>query len=90
MMGSTPTLLIMDEPTAALGVRETAEVYELMRRCRDGGAAILLISHDMEEVFEVTDRITVMRLGRTVTTLDKADVTSDQIVGLITGSIESL
>lgn len=90
MMGSTPSLLIMDEPTAALGVRETAEIFQLMRQCRDEGAAILLISHDMEEVFEVADRITVLRLGESVLTVDREHVTTDQIVGLITGSIDTL
>lgn len=87
MMGRTPSLLMMDEPTAALGVRETAEVFQLMEHCKNDGASILLISHDMEEVFAVADRITVLRLGRSIITVNVKDVTSDQIVGLITGAL---
>lgn len=88
MMGRTPSLLMMDEPTAALGVRETAEVFQLMQRCKDDGASILLISHDMDEVFAAADHITVLRLGKAIITVNRRDVTSDQIVGLITGAID--
>ena len=80
----------MDEPTAALGVRETKEIYDLMFRCRDEGAAVMLISHNMEDVFKVSDRITVLRLGETVAQVKKEEVNSTQIVGLITGAIEHL
>ena len=90
LCSKNPQLLIMDEPTAALGVRETAEIYDLMFRCRDDGATVLLISHNMEDVFRVSDRITVLRLGETVAQVRKDEVDSTQIVGLITGAIEHL
>ncbi len=90
LSGENPRLLIMDEPTAALGVKETEEVYQLMFRSRDTGAVVLLISHNMADVFRVADRITVLRLGRTVAQVRKNDVTSTQIVGLITGAIDAL
>lgn len=90
LCSANPKLLIMDEPTAALGVRETKEIYDLMFKCRDEGASVLLISHNMEDVFKVADRITVLRLGETVAQVMKKDVDSTQIVGLITGAIEHL
>jgi D-xylose transport system ATP-binding protein len=80
-------VLMMDEPTAALGVRETAQVMQMMTNCRDEGAAIMLISHNMEDVFRLADRITVLRLGSSLLTVDKKDVTPDEIVGLITGGL---
>lgn len=83
-------VLIMDEPTAALGVSETATVKALMKRFRDAGAAILLISHNMEDVFELADKITVMRLGNSITTVHTKDVTPEQIVGLITGAVNNV
>lgn len=88
MMGTTPKVLIMDEPTAALGVGESKEIYRLMQVCRDEGAAIILISHDMAEVMEVSDRITVMRLGETIAHLKTSETDGREIVGLITGAIE--
>jgi len=88
MMGSTPKVLIMDEPTAALGVGESKEVYRLMKTCRDEGAAIILISHDMVEVMEVSDRITVMRLGETIKHLKTSETDGREIVGLITGAVD--
>jgi simple sugar transport system ATP-binding protein len=88
--GAVPKLLIMDEPTAALGVRETEEILDLMYKCRNEGAAVLLISHNMEQVFRVADTITVLRLGQTVAQVRRDEVTSTQIVGLITGAIEKL
>ena len=90
LSGENPRLLIMDEPTAALGVKETKEIYQLMFRSRDTGAGVLLISHNMEDVFRVADCITVLRLGKTVAQVRREDVTSTQIVGLITGAIEHL
>lgn len=88
MMGDAPKVLIMDEPTAALGVKESKEVYRLMEACRDEGTAVLFISHDMVEVMEVSNRITVMRLGKTIAQLDTRDTNAKEIVGLITGAIE--
>lgn len=90
LCSANPKLLIMDEPTAALGVRETREIYDLMFRCRDEGAAILLISHNMEDVLKVSDRITVLRLGETIAQLDREDADNTLLVGLITGAIEHL
>lgn len=82
-------VLMMDEPTAALGVKETAQVQDLMRKCRDEGAAILLISHNMEDVFALADRITVMRLGKTLVTADKERISPETVVGLITGAVSA-
>ncbi len=90
LMGDTPSVLIMDEPTAALGVHETAEILDLMKRCCKAGAAVLLISHNMQDVFNCADKITVFRLGRTVANMKTKDVNPDTVVGLITGAIEHL
>jgi D-xylose transport system ATP-binding protein len=89
MMNEAPKVLIMDEPTAALGVSESKEVYRLMQACRDEGAAILFISHDMVEVMELSSQITVMRLGETITQLDTRETNRKEIVGLITGAVET-
>jgi ABC-type sugar transport system ATPase subunit len=88
MMGQSPKVLIMDEPTAALGIKEAAEVYRLMLLCRDEGAAILFISHNMNEIMDMSDKITVMRLGSTIAHLNTRDTNGREIVGLITGAIE--
>ena len=61
-----------------------------MFKCRDSGAAVLLISHNMEDVFSVADKITVLRLGETVAQVTKEEVTSTQVVGLITGAVSQL
>src|SRR5690242_16920011 len=78
-------VLIMDEPTAALGKTETEQLFELMRRLKERGISIVYISHRMEEVFEICDRITVLRDGRRVLTEESAKLTLvdviDQIVG---------
>jgi ABC-type sugar transport system ATPase subunit len=78
-------IVIMDEPTAALGVRESAQVLELISEVRNHGLAVIMISHNIPETFAVADRITVMRLGRTVATLRTAETTLEAIVRLITG-----
>jgi D-xylose transport system ATP-binding protein len=81
-------LVIMDEPTAALGVRETAAVERLiMNLCQDG-IAVLLITHDMDQVLRCANRVTVMRRGHDVTTRDVSTVSPDDLVGLITGAIQ--
>lgn len=90
LMGGAPSVLIMDEPTAALGVKEAGEIIDLMKRYRDEGAAIILISHNMRTVFEVASEITVMRLGETVAALKKEDTTEEEVVGLMTGAIENI
>jgi ABC-type sugar transport system ATPase subunit len=80
-------IMLLDEPTAALGVRETAHVGGILRELRDRNKAVMCISHDLEFVFENADRITVMRLGRSVGTRRVSETTRDEIVGLITGSL---
>jgi D-xylose transport system ATP-binding protein len=76
-------VLIMDEPTAALGPAETAQVHNLIRQLKDEGIGIFLISHDIHDVFDLSDRISVMYQGRIVDTVDKNDVTPDEIVSMI-------
>jgi ribose transport system ATP-binding protein len=78
-------VLIMDEPTAALAKVETVELFELMRRLKDQGISIIYISHRMEEVFEICDRITVLRDGRAVMTEDLANVTPRVVIDEIIG-----
>jgi ABC-type sugar transport system ATPase subunit len=80
-------LVLMDEPTAALGVRETRQVLELVLELRDHGAAVILVSHNLEAVFEVADRIQVMRLGRIQGVRRIEETDRNQIVGLITGAV---
>ena len=80
-------VIFMDEPTAALGVRQTAKVLELVRRVADEGVAVVLISHNMPEVLEVADSIQVLRLGKRVAKFGR-DATVDQLVGAMTGSLE--
>jgi D-xylose transport system ATP-binding protein len=84
-------IVILDEPTAALGVAQTAQVLELARRMADTGLAVLLISHNMNDVFAVADRIAALYLGRMVAQVRATDVTHAHIVELITsGRSESL
>ena len=77
-------LVILDEPTAALGVAQTAQVLELVRRLADNGLAVVLISHNMNDVFAVSDRIAALYLGRMAAQVRTADVTHAQVVELIT------
>ena len=76
-------ILIMDEPTAALGPAETAQVRNLVRQLKDDGIGIFLISHDIHDVFDLSDRISVMYHGRIVDTVNKADVDADDVLGMI-------
>jgi ABC-type sugar transport system ATPase subunit len=78
-------LILMDEPTAALGVAETHRVEELILRMRERGRAILLISHSLDQVFRLADRICVMRRGRQVGVQQTAETNGDEIVSMITG-----
>lgn len=78
-------VVILDEPTAALGVAQTAQVLELVRRLADNGLGVVLISHNMNDVFAVSDRIAALYLGRMAAQVKTADVTHSQIVELITG-----
>jgi len=80
-------IVIMDEPTAALGVRESSMVLELIKEVRSQGLAVIMISHNLPEVFAVADRITVLRLGKTIVTLDKGDTSLEAIVGMMTGAL---
>jgi simple sugar transport system ATP-binding protein len=77
----------MDEPTAALGVVQTRHVLDLIMSVRDQGLSVVLISHNMPEVFEVADRIEVLRLGERVAQLKRQDVTMEDVVGAMTGAI---
>jgi simple sugar transport system ATP-binding protein len=81
-------VLFLDEPTAALGVRQTRNVLDLVRRVADRGVAVVLISHNMPQVLEVADRIEVLRLGRRVAQFSGSDVTIEQLVGAMTGALE--
>jgi simple sugar transport system ATP-binding protein len=79
-------LIIMDEPTAALGLVQTEQVAQLIKRTRDRGIAVLVISHSVPFVFDVADRIVVLRLGEVAATLRPATATHDDIVAAITGA----
>jgi fructose transport system ATP-binding protein len=79
-------IVIMDEPTAALGVRESAMVLKLIKRIRDSGIAVIMISHSMPEVFDVADRITILRLGRTVRQMRRAETSMTDVVAFMTGA----
>jgi fructose transport system ATP-binding protein len=79
-------LVIMDEPTAALGVKETGQVLDLIRRVRERGLPVILISHDMPNVFELADRIQIMRLGRRVAVVTPQSHSMPEAVALMTGA----
>lgn len=87
--GFSSKLVIMDEPTAALGVQETARVEELITRLRDDGHAVLLISHNFAQVMRLSDQVWVMRSGRCVGGRRTAETTGEEIVALITGAKSS-
>ena len=76
-------ILIMDEPTAALGPAETAQVRELVAQLKNEGIGIFLISHDIHDVFDLADRISVMNTGKLVGTVDKTKVTKDEVLAMI-------
>ena len=80
-------VIIMDEPTAALGVVQTENVLNVIRRVRDRGLAVVLISHNMPDVMKVADRVEVLRLGRRVARFSRQDVTLESLVGAMTGAI---
>jgi ABC-type sugar transport system ATPase subunit len=80
-------IVLLDEPTAALGVRETAHATNLIRELRDRGATVICVSHDMNFVFDVADRVQVMRLGRVAGVRHVTTTTKDEVIGLITGSV---
>jgi simple sugar transport system ATP-binding protein len=81
-------VIFMDEPTAALGVVQRGRVLDNIRRVRDRGISVVLISHNMPEVLAVADRIEVLRLGRLVARFNAADTSIDQLVGAMTGALD--
>jgi D-xylose transport system ATP-binding protein len=85
MLGD-PKVVILDEPTAALGVAQTRQVLDLILRLKERGLGVVLISHNVQDVFEVADRIVVLRLGRRVATFETAHTTQDEVVAAITGA----
>ena len=82
-----PDILIMDEPTSALSADSTERVQELIRSLRANGISVLMISHDLNEVFDLTDRITVLNNGDLVGTIDTDDVVEDDVLGMMMGSM---
>jgi len=80
------SIVLLDEPTAALGVAQTRQVLQLIRRLRDQGLAVVVISHNLADVFEVVDRVIVLRLGKRVGTYVVKDTTPEQVVAAITGA----
>jgi simple sugar transport system ATP-binding protein len=86
---SDAKIVLMDEPTAAISVRQVAEVLSLIQRLRDSGIAVVLISHRMPDVFTVADRVIVMRRGRKVADKPIAKSSPEEVTGLITGAIDS-
>ena len=83
-----PRVVILDEPTAALGVAQTAEVLNLVERLRERGHGVILISHNMADVMAVADRVVVLRLGRNNGVYNVADVTSETLIAAITGATD--
>jgi D-xylose transport system ATP-binding protein len=78
--------VILGEPTAALGVVQTEQVLDLIGRLRDQGLAVAVISHNLENVYHVADRIIVLRLGRLAATLDRRETPRQEVVAAITGA----
>lgn len=83
----TAKVVLLDEPTAALGVTQTRQVKDLIRRLRERGLGVVVISHNLADVFDVSDRIIVLRLGRRVATFDTHAANPEQVVGAITGAV---
>ncbi|MEA2426330.1 MAG: D-xylose transport system ATP-binding protein [Thermoleophilaceae bacterium] len=85
MLGD-PKVVILDEPTAALGVAQTRQVLDLILRLKERGLGVVLISHNVLDIFEVADRVIVLRLGRRVATFKTKDTNQDEVVAAITGA----
>jgi D-xylose transport system ATP-binding protein len=83
-----PKLVMLDEPTAALGVRQTAQVLELIKRLKQQGHAVVVISHNLADVFEVADRVFVLRLGRPAGDFPIGETSNEEIVAAITGAAD--
>jgi D-xylose transport system ATP-binding protein len=79
-------IVLLDEPTAALGVEQTKQVKDLIRRLRDRGLGVVVISHNLADIFDVSDRIVVLRLGRRVATFETDATNAESVVGAITGA----
>ncbi|WP_416486124.1 ATP-binding cassette domain-containing protein [Streptomyces sp. CL12] len=88
MLGE-PKLVILDEPTAALGVEQTAQVLDLVERLRERGHAVILISHNMADVKAVADKVAVLRLGRNNGVFDVASTSQEEIISAITGATDN-
>ena len=86
---SSPELVLMDEPTAAISVRQVSEVLGLIKRLQTQGVGVLLISHRMPDIFTVCDRVVVLRRGEKVADKHISDTSQDEVTGLITGAVES-
>jgi D-xylose transport system ATP-binding protein len=85
-----PRVIILDEPTAALGVAQTAEVLDLIERLRERGLGVIMISHNMEDVRAVADRIVVLRLGRNNGEFEASTVSSEEVIAAITGATDNV
>ena len=85
MLGD-PKIAVLDEPTAALGVQQTKQVLDLIRRLKENGLGVVVISHNILDVFEVADRIVVLRLGKRVATFKTGETTQEEVVASITGA----
>jgi simple sugar transport system ATP-binding protein/D-xylose transport system ATP-binding protein len=85
-----PRVIILDEPTAALGVAQTAEVLNLIERLRENGLGVIMISHNMADVTAVADRVAVLRLGRNNGVFDVGAVSSEEIIAAITGATDNV
>jgi D-xylose transport system ATP-binding protein len=81
-----PKVVLLDEPTAALGIVQTRQIIELIRRLRDRGLGVVVISHNLADVFQVADRVAVLRLGRMAATFDKQGTREEDVVAAITGA----
>jgi D-xylose transport system ATP-binding protein len=81
-----PKIVMLDEPTAALGVAQTRQVLDLVKRLKDRGLGVVVISHNLQDIFEMADRVIVLRLGQRVATFDRQTSTPDQVVAAITGA----
>lgn len=85
---SNPKIVLMDEPTAAISVRQVSEVLDLIRRLRESHIAVILVSHRMPDVFAVSDRVAVLRRGEKVAEKATEETSPEEVTGLITGAIE--
>jgi fructose transport system ATP-binding protein len=81
-------VVVMDEPTAALGVKESGQVLDMIKRVRDGGTPVVLISHNMPHVFEIADRVHIQRLGRRVAQIKPGDHDMAEVVAIMTGALQ--